>query len=111
MKKEKILGLSNNEDSHWFKLQGTDQALKHLDKIFDTSDLWTYWFHELEKEDTGSYNWLVQNSPLDFTSDEKDYLVYFIFTTSTIHLILRRVRKFEKYKKEILKHFEFKKRK
>jgi len=111
MKKEKIIGLKNLDDSLWFVLAPTNEALKNLNILFDLHDYLSDENHNPIK----SYTKLTKYGEFYFMKDYTLYKrypkfhAYFIFTKKNIHLILRKVKDYAKMKNKILKYFDFKK--
>ena len=67
-------------------------------------------FDKYEKGKKKTYSDLMKSKKLCqyMTIDGVNCLAYVIFTPKIIHIILRKIRKNEKIKKEIMKNFKFK---
>lgn len=103
MTKAKIKGLSNTEDSMWFKLSTCNETLKKLDSIFNISDdLWTE-----GPGDKYSYKFHTEFGEKCFHNETEEFIVYFIFSKDIAHVILRKTLKWKKYSDKIQKEFEF----
>ena len=103
MDKPKIIGLSNTDDVVWYKLSPGDKTLKQLDSIFDIYDN----LYDEEAKDIHSYAFHIVGGEMYFHKETKRYIVYFIFTKKTAHVILRKTLSWKEYDKEINKNFEF----
>jgi len=108
MKKQKILGLKHTNDSYWFKFSGNNQSLGCLEDLFGITESDWYEYNELEDYSLSFYESLIKDGDNSYLIDEEDCLAYIILTKKRIHFILRKVRKYEKVKKDIMKKFEFK---
>ena len=105
MKKLKIIGINNNEDSIWFKVEGTIQSVDYLNKIFDINHI----LYE-PNEQKPTYKKIVSFGDVSFFRENSIFLSYFIFTPKIIHIILRKTKDYKIIKKKILDVFEFKKK-
>jgi len=103
MSKEKILGLSNTNDVIWYKISPGDETLKQIDLIFDIYDN----LYEDDAKNIHSYTFHLEFGDKYFHKETKNFIVYFIFTKNTAHVILRKTLNWEKYDGEIHKNFEF----
>lgn len=99
MKKLKISGSINTEDSLWLKLEGSIETLNNLDSIFN--------IYELVEFKAKSYKSWIKKKPTDFLIDEKYCLVYIVLNEKYVHLILRKVREYERVKETIFEYFKF----
>jgi hypothetical protein len=103
MNKEKILSLSNTEDAMWYKLSPGDETLKKIDLIFDIYDN----LYEEDSENIHAYSYHISSGDMHFHKETKNFIVYFIFTKNSAHIILRKTLDWKKYDKEIYNNFEF----
>jgi hypothetical protein len=103
MNKEKILGLSNTDDVMWYKLSPGDETLKQIDLIFDIYDN----LYEDDAKNIHSYAFHIESGEMYFHKETENFVVYFIFTKNTAHVILRKTLNWKNYDSEIHKNFEF----
>ena len=103
MNKGKIIGLSNTEDSLWFKLSPGDETLKQIDLIFDIYDN----LYEDDDKEIHSYAYHTDYEELCFHKETTEFIVYFIFTKNIAHVILRKALNWKKYNEDIHKTFDF----
>jgi len=85
MTTKSMISIKNTADSSSFTLKRTKEALKVLDEIFDLADY--------------------------LPAKEDDFFIkdggYFIFTKKLIYVILRKGKKAQAKKNQMLKHFDF----
>ncbi len=103
MNKEKILGLSNTDDAMWYRLSPSDETLKLLDDIFDIYD---YLFEE-DAKNIHSYAFQIEFGDKNFHKETENFIVYFIFTKTNAHVILRKTLEWKKFRDLINKKFKF----
>jgi len=103
MNNEKILGLSNTEDVMWFKISPSDTTLKIIDSIFDIYDN----LYEDDAKDIHSYEFHMESGEMSFNKETDEFVAYFIFTKTTVHVILRKTLNWENYSNKIKDSFKF----
>ncbi len=103
---EKILGINNNNDSIWFQIKFTINALDNLDKIFM---IYETAFSSGERDDLITSEHWIKELPKEFFISTAVCTTYIIITKETIHVILRKTKRFEETKSAVLELFEFKK--
>ena len=101
LKKGKAFDIKETSDSVWFELHPEDLTLKHIDCVFDIYDQ----LYAEELDDFFSYDEQMKNGELSFFKDTENYLAYFIFTRSTGHVMLRKLKEWKPKKDELLKRF------
>lgn len=99
-----IMSINNNNDSIWLQLRPNKKCLKVLDKAFTLSD-------DLEEFDSvvnGSdkYESILKSNYASLFLQDRGYVAYLIFEKLKIHLILRKVKEYEKYRDMILEAFK-----
>ena len=103
MKKLKIIGIENTDDSLWLKVEGKIEVLKKLENIFNLNEL----VPSGEINDKFSYQSWLNRNPKDFLIDTHDCTVYIILTSKIIHLIVRKTKKFNDVKDTLYDYFSF----
>ena len=101
MDKQKIIGLSNNDDLMWYRLAPTINTLIQLDSIFDICDYFA------ENNKVSSFEYEIEFGPGHFIKENQDFTAYFILTNKAVHVILRKRLKWKKYNDLINENFEF----
>ena len=105
----KLISLRKNYDSYWLVLQPGDKSLQILSSIFDLHDI----IHDHYKDCDISYKKLLINGEIsffkDYTLDKSSpkFAAYFILTSENIHVILRKIKGYEKVFSKILKYYDF----
>jgi len=96
MIKSKIKWIQNTNESIWFSLTGSYETIKELHKIFEIDDSVV---GKMESySDINGYNQYL---------NEKNYTVYILYLEKEIHVILRKIKKWEQKRDKIIKHFDF----
>ena len=103
MKKSKIKGITNLDDSIWLKLEGTTDSLNKLDLIFNIFEL----MEHKKQGNKNIYKSWIKNKTTEFLVDDDNCLAYIILTQNLIHIILRKIRNYEKVNETIEEYFEF----
>jgi len=101
---KKILGLTNTEDSLWFRLSPGDATLKEIDSIFDIYD---DLYAEPEKKILSYAYHVTQDT--SFQKEGDGFLAYFILARASMHIILRKEGSWKRYSERILDRFRFSK--
>ncbi|GEM_PF-5996875 len=105
MKTEKIDGVQNLDDSIWFRIKGTTQAIRILTEIFDIGYITN---HQLcdDHHNERAYKDIAKGSSM-FAENTKEFSAYFNYTISQIDVILLKTKNFKKYEKELFEKFEW----
>lgn len=101
----KILGLSNTEDSLWYRFPANDETINGLEIVFEINELT---FHDMTSRKPSYKDYLNSGrGENSFNIENQDIIAYFILTKSNAHLILRKTLKWQEYQKMIDKVFDF----
>ncbi|MFH1222291.1 MAG: hypothetical protein V1492_04355 [Candidatus Micrarchaeota archaeon] len=103
MKCEKIEGIQNLDDSVWFRIKGTTQAIKILTEIFNIGHITNHQIYDAENNER-EYNDIVEGSGM-FAESTEEFSVYFSYTVNQINVVLLKTKNFGKYEKELFERF------
>lgn len=100
-----ILGIQGTDESIWFQVRAVQLSIELIDSIFNLS----YDLDEFVELTTGKlqYEAILKNPRLNSLFLEgEDFITYLIFENKRIHIILRKVKEYEKYRDILLESFK-----